>query len=103
MVNIDLEAPKVKLGTATGQTQQSTVTGDLDLPHLPSGFPIKVHLMPGFRHTLIWVGPLCDSDCTFTLTREAVIVRDKQGTPVLTGWYEATGSRLWRIYLQPGE
>ena len=59
--------------------------------------------MPGFRHTLIWVGPLCDADCTVTFTREDVIVRDKKGTPVLTGWREDTGSRLWRISLQPGE
>ena len=35
IVNIDLLAPKVKVGTETGKTQQSTGTGDLDLPHLP--------------------------------------------------------------------
>ena len=59
--------------------------------------------MPGFRHTLVEVGPLCDADCTVNFTREAVIVRDKQGTSVLKDWREATGSRIWRIYLQPGE
>ena len=59
--------------------------------------------MPGFRHTLIGLSPLCDADCTVTFTHEAVIVRDQQGTPVLTGWREASGPRLWRIALQPGE
>ena len=59
--------------------------------------------MPGFRHTLIVIGPLCDSDCTVTFTREAIIVRDTQGTPVLTGWRDASGPRIWRIALQPGE
>ena len=59
--------------------------------------------MPGFRHTLIGVGTLCDADCAVTFTSKAVIVRDKQGTAVLTGWSESTGPRLWRIYLQPGE
>ena len=59
--------------------------------------------MPGFRHTLIWVGPLCDTDCTVTFTREAVIVRYTRGTPVLTGWRENSGPCLWRITLQPGE
>ena len=58
--------------------------------------------MPGFRHTLICVGPICDADCTFTFTSKAVIVQDQKGTPVLTGWCEASGSRLWRIALQPG-
>ena len=59
--------------------------------------------MPGFRYTLVGVGPLCDADCTVTFTRKAIIIRDKQGIEVLTGWREATGSRLWRISLQPGE
>ena len=39
--NIDLSSPKVKVGTATGQTQQYTGIGYLDLPHISSGFPIK--------------------------------------------------------------
>ena len=85
-----------------GETQQYEVTGNLALPHLPSGFPIKGHLMPGFRHNLIGVGPLYDSDCSVTFTREAITIRDKQGTALLTGWREATGPRLWRIALQPG-
>ena len=59
--------------------------------------------MPGFHHTLIGVGPLCDSNCTVTFRREAVIVRDNQGTPVLIGWRDASGPRLWIIALQPGE
>ena len=103
MVNIDRAAPNVTVGTATGQTQQSTGTGDLYLPHLPLGFLIKGHRMPGFRHTLVGVGPLFDANLTVTFTREAVFVRYKQGTAVLTGWRESTGSRLWIISLQPGE
>ena len=59
--------------------------------------------MPGFRQTLVGVGPLCDADCTFTFTSEAVIVQDIQGMTVLTGWREASGPQLWRIALQPGE
>ena len=59
--------------------------------------------MPGFRYTLVGVGPLCDADCTVTFTHEAFIVRYIQGTAVLTGWSEATWVRLWRISLQPGE
>ena len=101
--NIDLSAPKVKVGIATGKTLQSTGTGDLDLPYIPLGFPIKGHLMPSFCHTLIGVGPLCDDNCTVAFTREAVIVWDQQGTPVLTGWSEASRPQLWRIDLQPGE
>ena len=96
-------APKVKVVTATGQTQKSTVTGDLDFPHIPLGFPIKGHLMSGFRYTLIGLDPLCDADCTVAFTRKSVIVQEKYGTPLLTCWREATGSRLWIIALQTGE
>ena len=59
--------------------------------------------MPGFRHTLIGVDPLCDADCTVTFTHVAVIVRDSCDIPVLTGWGEQSGPRLWRIALQPDE
>ena len=59
--------------------------------------------MPGFRHTLIGVGPLCDADRAVNFTREAVIIRNNQGIAVLTGWREAMEPRLWRIALQPGE
>ena len=103
MVNIDHAATKVTVGIATRQTQQSTGTRDLALPHLPLGFLLKGYLMPGFRHNLIGLGPLCDADCTVTFTRKAVIICDKHGTAVLTGWRETTGTRLWWIVLIPGE
>ena len=75
IVNINLSAPTVKVGTPMGQNQKSTVAGDLNLSHIPSKFPVTEHLMPGFLHTLIGVGPLCDADFTVTFTRKAVIVR----------------------------
>ena len=74
VVNIDLLEQKVKIGTSTGQTQNSTGTGDLDIPHLLLGFPIKGHPMPGFRHTVIGVGALFDANCTVTFTFKAIII-----------------------------
>ena len=59
--------------------------------------------MPGFRHTLIGAGPLCDAGCTVTCTRAAVIVRDAHGINVLTGWHNHSGPCFWRITLQPGK
>ena len=86
-----------------GQKQKYAGTGNLDLPQIPSEFPIKRHLMPGFLHILIGVGTLCDANCAVTFMRKAFIVCNKQGTVILTGWREATGPRLPRIALQPGE
>ena len=103
MVNIDRSAPKVTVGTDTGQTQSSVGTGELNLPKLPSDFPVTGHIIPGFKHNLIGVGPLYDADCTVPFTRAAVIVRNSQVSPVLTGWRDKSGPRLWKISLQPGD
>ena len=59
--------------------------------------------MSGFKHTLIGVGLLCDVYCTVTFTCADVIVRDSQGSSVLTGWREQSGPHLWKISLQPGK
>ena len=75
IVNVNLSASKVKVGTATGQSEQSTGIENLNLPQLPSLFPITGHIIPGFRHTSIGVGPLCDAYCIVTFTHAAVIVR----------------------------
>ena len=64
---------------------------------------MKGHIMPGFCHTLIGVGPLCDADWAVIFKCKAFIVRNNQGTAIITGWREATGTWLWRISLQPGE
>ena len=74
MVNIDRSAPRVTVGTATGQTQSATGTGELKPPKLPYNLPVTGHIMPGFRHILIGVGLLCDVDCTVTFTSAAVVV-----------------------------
>ena len=103
MVTIDRAAPKVTVGTATGQTQRSTGTGKLNSPKLPANFPITGHIILGFKHTLIGVGPICGADCKVTFTSAAVVVRDLHGNLVLTGWREQSGPRLWRIVLQPDE
>ena len=86
MVNINHSAPKVTVGTATGQTQSSAGTGELNLPKITSYFPVKGHIIPGFKHKLIGVCPMCDVDCTVTFTHAAVTVRDAKVSPVLTAW-----------------
>ena len=59
--------------------------------------------MPGFKHTLIGVGLICGADCKVTFTSAAAVVRYLYVNPVLTGWQEQSGPRLWIISLQPGE
>ena len=100
-VNFNPSAPKVTVGTATGQVQQSTGTAELRIPNLPATFPKTGHVMPSFKHTLLGIGKICDADCRVVFTKEAVVVYDPQQQPILSGWRETTGAKLWRISLNP--
>ena len=51
--------------------------------------------MPSFHYTLIGLGPICDAYCKVTFTKNNVILYDQGGSPILTGWRERNGSRLW--------
>jgi hypothetical protein len=66
---------------------------------MPSG--LFAHIMPGFQHSLLGIGIMCDKDCKVLFTKRRVTIYDKNDTPFLTGWRELTGSKLWRISLQP--
>ena len=99
--NFDSSAPKVNVGTATGQVQRSTGTAELNLPSLLANFPTKGHVMPSFKHTLLGIGKICDADCKVVFTKEAVVVYNAQQQPILSGWRETTGAKLWRIALSP--
>ena len=57
--------------------------------------------MPSFQHTLIGLGPICDTNCKVIFTKNNVIIYDQGGSPILTGWREKNGARLWRISLTP--
>ena len=64
MEDIDVSAPKISVGTATGQAQRSAAAANFPkLPQLPEDFPRTGHVMPSFKHTLIGIGPICDADC----------------------------------------
>jgi hypothetical protein len=55
--------------------------------------------MPSFLHTLIGLGPFADQGCTIVFTTTSVTVYHPHGLPVLAGWREQTGSRLWHFLL----
>jgi hypothetical protein len=55
--------------------------------------------MPSFKHTLLGIGKICDADCKVVFTKEAVVVYNAQQQPILSGWRETTGPKLWRIAL----
>ena len=98
-----MTAPKVNVGTATGQVQQSTGTAKLNLPSLPDNFPTQGHVIPSFKHNLLGIGKICDTDFKVAFNKEAVVVYNPQQHPITFGWRETTGPKLWRIALNPEE
>jgi hypothetical protein len=55
--------------------------------------------MPSFPHTLIGLGPFADLDCKIVFTKTAVTVYHPDGHPILAGWRDETGPRLWHFPL----
>ena len=100
-INFDPTAPKINVGTASGQPHQYSGAAYLGLPNLPPDFPRAVKVMPSFRHTLIGLGPICDANFKVTFTKKNVIIYNQGGSPIITVWRERNGDGLWRIALTP--
>ena len=44
---------------------------------------------------------MCDANFTGTFTKHAVNIYSTNGTPIVTGWHEITGPRLWSMSIMP--
>ena len=101
---LDPSAPKVRVGTASGQPLVSSADCKLALPAIPDDMPSTGHVMPGFQHNLLGIAPFCDKDCNVLFTKHSVTIYDPTNKPMLSGWREIDGhgnSKLWRISLVP--
>ena len=88
MSSIDRTAPKIQVGTTPGVLQKMSATCDIALPHLPADFSKTGYVMPEFHKNLVGIGPMCDAGYTVQFTADAVIISNKDGVPVITGWRE---------------
>ncbi len=52
-----------------------------------------------FPHTLISLGPFADQDCMIVFAKTSVTVYHPDGHPILSGWQDETGLRLWHFHL----
>ena len=57
------------------------------------------HVMTSFPHTFIGLGPLPDQGCKIVFTKTSVTVYHPDGHPILAGWWDETGPRLWHFPL----
>ena len=47
------------------------------------------------------LGSICDTECFVHFHKYTVTIYDPQGLPLLQGWQENTGAKLWRFSLCP--
>jgi hypothetical protein len=81
-----------------GGTIASTHTATLNLPSLPHTAR-QAHILPGLaRHSLLYVGQMCDSGCAVTFTATKVVLTSGEST-ILTGKRDKE-SGLWRSPLE---
>jgi hypothetical protein len=92
-------APTVGVRMANGCPKclvaSATLASATALP--PAALP--GHVMPKFPHTLIGLSPFANQDCTIIFILTAVTVYHPDGHPILSGWRDETGPRLWHFPL----
>ena len=92
-------APPIKVGTPSGTRYISTASSNLELTTIPVR---DGHIIPGFQHKLIGIGPLCDHRCKLLLKKHTVYILDEASKVLLQGWREPTGARICCFLLQLG-
>ena len=99
VANYNALAPTVGVRVANGRPEHSVASATLaSASSLPQA-AMSGHVMPSFPHTLIGLGPFVDHGCTVVFTATDVTVYHPDGHPVLAGWREQNGLRLWHFPL----
>ena len=94
MINFDPTAPTVTVDIASGQPHQYSGADNLGLPKLPNDFPQLGKVIPLFKHTLIGLGPMGNSDCKVIFAKGEVVIYNPTNSPIPAGWRETEGERL---------
>jgi hypothetical protein len=101
VTNYNSQAPTVGVCVANGRPERSVASATLaSVPSLPqAAMSGHVMPMPSFPHTLIGMGPFADLGCNIVFTKTSVTVYHPDGHPILSGWRDETGPRLWHFPL----
>jgi hypothetical protein len=99
VTNYNPQAPTVGVRVANGRPERLVASATLaSIPSLPQA-SMTEHVMPAFPHTLIGLGPFADLGCRIVFTKTSVTVYHPDGYPILSGWRDETGPRLWHFPL----
>ena len=57
--------------------------------------------MLDLNHYLMGLGNICDTECSMYFHKCKVTIYDPHGLPLLQGWQENKGAKLWQFSLRP--
>ena len=75
----ETSAATIKVGTENGQVENLSAKDKLPIPQLEADFPTTGYIMLSYTTTLIFVGPICDADCTVVFNKKDVTVLSPEG------------------------
>jgi hypothetical protein len=99
VTNYNPKAPTVGVRVANGRPKRSVASATLALASSLPPAAMLGHVMPSFPHILIGLGPFANQGCNIVFTKTSVTVYHPDGHPILSGWRDETGLRLWHFPL----
>jgi hypothetical protein len=99
VANYNPQALTVEVCVANGCPKRLVASATLASATTLPPAALSGHVMPNFPHTLISLGPFTNQDCTIIFTQTAVTVYHPDGHPILSGWQDEAGLRLWHFPL----
>jgi hypothetical protein len=99
VANYNPQAPTVGVRVANGCLECLVASATLASATTLPPAALSGHVMPNFPHTLIGLGLFANQDCTIVFTQTTVTVYHSDSHPILSGWRDKTGPRLWHFPL----
>ncbi len=99
VANYNSGAPTVSVTVANRCPECSVASATLALIFALPQATMSGHVMPFSPHTLIGLGPFASQGCKIVFDKTSVIVFHPDGHPILQGWHNLDGPRLWQFPL----
>jgi hypothetical protein len=99
VANYNPRAPTIGVTVANVCPECSVASAMLALVTALPSEPMSGHVMPSFPHTLINLGPFANQGSKIVFDKTSVTVFHPNGHPILKGWCNLEGPRLWRFPL----
>jgi hypothetical protein len=99
VANYNSQAPPIRVCMANSRPKHFVASATLASATALPPAALSGHVMPNFPHTLIGLGLFANQDCTIIITQTAVTVYHQDSHPILSGWQDETGPRLWHFPL----